>query len=1617
MLKLYNKEHVAVAALTDLKDHKIEYVLSGEDLKEFSLSIVDENISLVEEECYVRDKDNEYVIKAMDPSQSYKRFNCIVNVESIKGKAIANFNTSNNSITDTIRLAIAGTGWILADNNITKRRTVRLKNTNALEVLREVRKVFRVDFRFDAINKIIYVYEKFGTDKGVYFSDELNLISLDIPSDTFDYITRIIPKGKDDLDIKSINNGKDYIENSQYSNKIIEYIWEDNRYTVVENLKEDALAKLEELSKPKRSYQANLADLAKMSDEYKFLDFFLGDTITLLSKTEKFRDKQRIVKYIEYPDDPSKNTCELGNTTLSFEDLQQENEYKNQVLDNITTDNDTLDGSKVDGIKAEQIYDFESSVAKITDLTVINAKIYSLEAHNVSITGRLNAVEATIGTLEANVATIDKLTVTHTALINDLQANKASITQLEAINANIKILEADVGNIETLVNGNLSSKNLQAGSITARELAANSITAGSTVIGEGAIGNAQISNLDATKLNAGTIDTSLITIAGPNSNLKLKGNRLQVFVGIGNNQVERVSLGDIFGDGSKYGFLVRGADGKTVIMDENGVKSEGITNGSITNDKINSNANIDGAKLNINSVVTKINGATTSILGTKIDINGTNLSLKLSQQDTTITEHKKTIDSHTTSIEANTNAINLKVDNQTYISDKTNFTNTLNKATSDISLLQGQISLKVEQSDITNAIANMEIGSANLVNNSAILQNLFSPINTYKGTRTVLNDSAALSNKCVKFECTSGGTGFHMPLFPKTTEKIGNIYTWSLWAKCSVVKSGNVGHESGGQKNITITTEWKRFEYTWKFTDSQYSSFTFYQGWNTGEILYIRDFQIVKGNKVGDWTPSITDIQNDIDTKVSTAKAEINITTDAISQNLSSLTTTVNNKADGSLVTSLNNKVSNLETSLNGIKGEVSSLETTTTTINTKADKAQADATKGINDAKTATDKANNAQSTANTNKGNITNLTTEVTTVKSSVATLDVNLKGITQRVSSTESTTTSLTTQINQVDDKINNAKNQAINDSKAYINTEITKTNNKVSSIESTLSSITSRVSNVETTTSTINGQISNLSTRMNVAEQKITDASIVSIVSSQFYTKGQTDNLYASKSQLTQTDNKFQFQITQSGNPNYVLNSNFMKAFKHWEKYNDNYISYSLSGWNIPTGSGVYIVGQGDKSIYVKQTVKVPPKADTYHASAYLTCNKFLNIGGRPEESLWHFYVVLRYTDGTGETKKVPCWSNTHEQGIWKRQSVEFTRNPSKTVQSIDTYLYVRYVQGNFYMGMCKVETDQLTAWCTSQSELNSGIVEIDGQGISVLHTDGSTSKFTANDLQFTNENGKKKMAIKRGGLAVYNHQSGLFLGLDSSTQFSDEFSKFGMQKFASKHCSFYDILYSPTTENDDNLKVANSIFRICFENLDSPTNWRTVKGIHSYDKHRFHEGIDLMMKDISSCGTIFVSNKDTRRKITFDDNYNELQIGFSSGGLIIGQTKSDGSVETGIKVYEKFYMDIYRSCNFQGNEITNAIIRTNYSLMGTSPGRSVGADTASIETMLLQEDFSEYDEKTNSVVVNLNEALKSVYGKNKELENENEILKNENNNLNKELETTKNALDVILMNVV
>jgi hypothetical protein len=290
-----------------------------------------------------------------------------------------------------------------------------------------------------------------------------------------------------------------------------------------------------------------------------------------------------------------------------------------------------------------KINNLDVTYAKITDLVATNASIInldvkfatiaSLNATNATITNLnslyakitdLSAMNATITNLAATYATINNLVATNAAITN-LTANTATIAQLNAVNArittlvvdnamikdatitNAKIADATITNAK-IANATIGTAQIANAAIGTAQIQNAAITTalikdaaiGTTQIANGSITDAKIVSLTADKVVAGSIDTSKVTVMGTNGKLKISNNRLQVF----DTQAvpkERVSLGDVNGDGTLYGFRVRGADGTTVLLDETGVKREGITDGSITNAKISSTADISGTKLLDNS--------------------------------------------------------------------------------------------------------------------------------------------------------------------------------------------------------------------------------------------------------------------------------------------------------------------------------------------------------------------------------------------------------------------------------------------------------------------------------------------------------------------------------------------------------------------------------------------------------------------------------------------------------------------------------------------------------------------------------------------------------------------------------------------------------------------------------------------------------------------------------------------------------------------------------------------------------------------------------------------------------------------------------------------------------
>lgn len=325
-MQIYDDKKKRIGTLTGFKGRAITKTLdSGDKELSFEYPANGAMVDLLKEEYYIRTKEDEFVLKAVEAGEQYNKYTATLNVEELEGQSFPyGFASQEQAIKACLTFAFEGTGWTVGTCTVTKRRTIDIEEaTTAWGVLQSCLSTYRCECEIDTLQKRINIYAQIGRDRGCYFVEGLNLRKLTATSDTYEFYTRIIPIGKEGITIEWLH-GKEYLENYQYSSKVKTYTWKDERYTNTTSLMEDAEAKLEELSKPYKVYAADVIDLAKANPEYKdILDFGIGDTVMMVSKHPRMREKQRIVKIVEYPETPEKNTVELSNTTKTFAEVQK----------------------------------------------------------------------------------------------------------------------------------------------------------------------------------------------------------------------------------------------------------------------------------------------------------------------------------------------------------------------------------------------------------------------------------------------------------------------------------------------------------------------------------------------------------------------------------------------------------------------------------------------------------------------------------------------------------------------------------------------------------------------------------------------------------------------------------------------------------------------------------------------------------------------------------------------------------------------------------------------------------------------------------------------------------------------------------------------------------------------------------------------------------------------------------------------------------------------------------------------------------------------------------------------------------------------------------------------
>lgn len=318
MLKIYNNQYRFLTLLDNgLKDvYTTDSLDTGWRTLCFKVPCKPEYINYLDEENYIETDDYNYIIKEVKSEDNfYLTVYCQPNIDAFKSAVHQYFDVSQKSVKQAYEYCLQNTGWSLSYNSADNTRLqdeYQERNKYKIEMIRKIANDFNQEFWFDTKNKILYIYDNLGKDFGAFYSNELKLKLLKRFSNSYEYGTVVYPVPNDKMsgNIWTINEGRDYIENYDYTNKRIIKFYEDKNATHAEQLLKGAQEYLNEICVPKTTYEIALTDIGPTIG--------LGDNIIIVDKIKNTKIKQRVVEITRYPLQPEKSKLTISNLPSNF---------------------------------------------------------------------------------------------------------------------------------------------------------------------------------------------------------------------------------------------------------------------------------------------------------------------------------------------------------------------------------------------------------------------------------------------------------------------------------------------------------------------------------------------------------------------------------------------------------------------------------------------------------------------------------------------------------------------------------------------------------------------------------------------------------------------------------------------------------------------------------------------------------------------------------------------------------------------------------------------------------------------------------------------------------------------------------------------------------------------------------------------------------------------------------------------------------------------------------------------------------------------------------------------------------------------------------------------------
>ena len=309
MLILANGTALAV------EDYCIKEKYNG--INELSFSVPGDDIKIVNEQSIHETTQNQaYLVKVVNGD------NIICELDLDELRSVQTDYDASATPHDHLAAALASVGWSLVDyTGITEKRTITGALT-PMEIIEQVENIWSGVTALYNTNekKVTILCPENNKPQYTFLAEELNLRQLDVAGNSSAFCTRLRAKGADGMTFADINDGKDYVENYTYSNRIIYgTAIIDERFTDKQSLKDYAQATLDANAAPAVSYECDVVDVAAMDSDYSFQQLQMHKSVWLLDKKFNTRVAHRVVEYCIYPDDASKNKVTLSTVTPSLQ--------------------------------------------------------------------------------------------------------------------------------------------------------------------------------------------------------------------------------------------------------------------------------------------------------------------------------------------------------------------------------------------------------------------------------------------------------------------------------------------------------------------------------------------------------------------------------------------------------------------------------------------------------------------------------------------------------------------------------------------------------------------------------------------------------------------------------------------------------------------------------------------------------------------------------------------------------------------------------------------------------------------------------------------------------------------------------------------------------------------------------------------------------------------------------------------------------------------------------------------------------------------------------------------------------------------------------------------------